>query len=268
MSSKIHPSAVVAPTARIGEDVTIGPFSVIGPNVEIGAGAIIYPHTTIDGHTRLGPNVQVFPGASIGLAPQDLKYDGSPTRLEIGARTVLRECVTAQPGTKGTGLGVTTIGSDCLIMAYSHVAHDCTIGNSVIVANATQMGGHVTVEDNVVLGGATTIHQFTRVGTRAITGAAARVQQDVPPYMLADGQPARLYGLNRVGLRRAELSTETVSALKRAYSHIFIRGPWAEALKEEAASEHEEVRRLCRFISESKRGVMRAFSKRAARSGG
>jgi UDP-N-acetylglucosamine acyltransferase len=220
---------------------------------------VLHPHAIVDGHTTLGPGVEVFPGAAVGLRPQDLKYDGSPTRLIIGARTVIRECVTIQPGTSGAGAGLTTVGEGCLIMAYAHVAHDCVIGDGVIIANGAQIAGHCVVEDRAILGGLTGLHQFVRVGTQAITGAQSRVQKDVPPYTLADGHPARLFGLNVVGLRRAKMPAETILALKRAYQAIFLRGPFREALAEvEAAAACPEVARLCAFLRASSRGCTRA----------
>jgi UDP-N-acetylglucosamine acyltransferase len=266
--TEVHASAVVHPEARVSSGVKIGPFAVIGANVVIGEGAIVHPHAVIDGYTTLGKNVEVFPNACVGLRPQDRKYDGSPTRLVIGDRTVIRECVTLQPGTSGDGCGVTSIGEDCLIMAYAHVAHDCAIGRNVVIANATQIAGHCTIEDHVILGGVTTVHQFIRVGTRAITGASSRVQQDIPPFMLADGHPARLFGLNSVGLKRAHFSKEALAALKRAYKELFVRGRYTEALAElerGLALEHPEIDRLCRFLRQSKRGVMRASLKRVTR---
>lgn len=264
-----HPTAIVEPGARLGDGVTVGPYAVIGADVEMGPGSVVHPHAVLGGHTTLGAGVEVFPFASVGLRPQDRKYDGSPTRLVIGDRTVIRECVTIQPGTSGAGCGVTRIGAGCLIMAYSHVAHDCTIGDDVVIANATQIAGHCTIEDHVILGGATTVHQFVRVGARAITGAASRLQQDVPPFMLADGHPARLFGLNTVGLKRAKLPPETLLALKRAYRELFLRDRYREALGElEAgpARQYAEVAALCRFIRGSERGVMRASLKRRARA--
>lgn len=265
-STEIHPMAVVAPGAKVGQGVRIGPFAVVGEHVELGDGCVLHPHAVVDGHTVLGAGVEVYPGAAIGLRPQDRKYDGSPTRLEIGARTVLRECVTVQPGTSGTGSGLTRIGEGCLIMAYCHVAHDCWIGDDVVMANAAQIAGHCAIEDHAILGGVTTVHQFVRIGTRAITGASARVQQDVPPFMTADGHPARLFGLNTIGLQRAGMSPETIAAIKRAYKAIFVRGPYAEAITEleaTVAREVPEVARLCTFLRDSSRGVMRDAARRS-----
>lgn len=259
--SAIHPTAIVAPGAKIGSGVRIGPYAIVGEHVELGDGVVLHPHAIVDGHTKLGAGVEVFPGAAIGLRPQDLKYDGSPTILEVGARTVLRECVTLQPGTSGTGSGRTTVGSDCLIMAYSHVAHDCVIGDRVIIANATQIAGHCTIEDFAILGGVTTVHQFVRVGTRAITGASSRVVQDIPPYTTADGHPAKLYGLNTIGLKRAGVPSE---ALKKAYRMIFVRGPYAAMIDEverTMAPSSAEVARLIAFLRSSERGVTRAASR-------
>ena len=262
--SKIHRLAVVDAGAELGEDVEVGPFAVIGPHVRIGKGAVIHTHAVVDGYTTLGAGVQVFPHAAVGLPPQDLKYDGSPTELIVGDRTVIRECATLQPGSVGENCGVTKVGADCLIMAYCHVAHDCVVGDRVIMANAAQIAGHCTIEDHVILGGVTTVHQFVRIGTRAFTGASTRVVMDVPPFMTADGHPARLVGLNSVGLERAGIPEPVRRAIKHAYRSLFLRGRYAEALDElEAtlAKEHDEVAALCRFLRQSERGVTRARKK-------
>lgn len=268
MTASVHPTAIVSSEARIGARVSIGPFAIVGPNVTLGDGVVLHPHAIVDGHTTLGEGVEVFPGAAIGLRPQDLKYDGSPTLLSIGARTVLRECATVQPGTSGEGSGRTVVGSDCLIMAYSHVAHDCVIGDRVIIANGTQIAGHCTIENGAILGGVTTVHQFVRVGARVITGASTRVVQDIPPFMTADGHPARLYGLNLIGLQRAKLSPAVISALKNAYKSIFLRGPYSSMIAEverTLAIEFPEVAQLCAFLRASSRGVTRAAQRRARR---
>jgi UDP-N-acetylglucosamine acyltransferase len=259
--SRVHPTAIVHARAELGVGVEIGPFSIVGEHVRIGDGARIHSHAVIDGHTTLGEHAEVFPQACVGLPPQDKKYDGSPTKLIIGARTVIRECATLQPGSVGEGCGVTEVGDDCLVMAYCHVAHDCRIGNGVIMANATQIAGHCVVEDFAILGGVTTVHQFVRIGTRAITGASTRVQMDIPPFMTADGHPAALFGLNVVGLDRAGFSEESKRALKDAYKALFMKGRYADALNElEAgpAEEFPEVAHLCRFLRSSTRGVTRA----------
>lgn len=267
-ATQLHATAIVAPGAKLGVGVNVGPYAIVGPHVELGDGVILHAHAVVDGHTTLGAGVEVFPGAAVGLKPQDKKYDGSPTRLLVGARTIIRECATLQPGTSGgRGTGVTTVGAGCLIMAYSHVAHDCVVGDGVVMANATQIAGHCTIEDFAILGGVTTVHQFVRIGTRAITGASTRVLQDVPPYMTADGHPAKLRGLNLVGLKRAKLSKDAILALKRAYKALFLRGRYRDALTELEATlavEHPEVARLCAFLRTTERGVTRAPSRRRA----
>ena len=261
MPSGVHPSAFVDPKAQHGAGVRIGPFAVVGPNVVLGEGAIIHPHAVVDGHTEVGPGAEIFPGAVVGLTPQDLKFDGTPTRLEIGAKTVIRECATLHPGSVGArALGVTTVGENCLIMAYCHVAHDCVVGSHVVLANAVQLAGHVTVEDHAILGGLTNVHQFCRIGTRAFTGAATRVSQDIPPYLMADGHPARMVGLNLVGLKRSGMSPEAVTALKRAYRRIFLGSRFQNSIKEVEAElgEIPEVARLVAFLGSSERGITRA----------
>lgn len=259
--SRIHASAVVHPEAKLGEGVEIGPFCVVGAHVTLGAGVKLHSHVVVDGHTTLHDEVEAYPFAAIGLRPQDKKFDGTRTTLEVGARTVIRESATLQPGSIGPGCGETKVGADCLLMAYTHVAHDCIVGNNVILANATQIAGHCVVEDHVILGGVTTVHQFVRIGTRAFTGASTRVVMDVPPFMTADGHPAGLVGLNSVGLDRGGVSAEAKRELKRAYRSLFMRGPYGEALdalEVGPAQEHEEIAQLCRFLRGSTRGVTRA----------
>lgn len=265
LPTQIHPTAIVGDGAQFGAGVQVGPYAIIGGNVELGDGVIVHPHAIIDGHTTLGDGVEVFPGAAVGLPPQDKKYDGSPTKLIVGARTVLREYCTLQPGTVGTGCGETRVGADGLIMAYVHIAHDCVVGDNVILANATQIAGHVTIEDYAILGGVTTVHQFCRIGAHAITGAATRVVQDVPPFMTADGHPAKLFGLNKVGLDRRGFGKDAIAALKTAYKTIFVRSGYSDGLavvESELALEHPEVDQLCRFLRESRRGVTRARNSR------
>ncbi len=261
-ASEVHPAAVVHSDAELGPGVKIGPFAVVGPSVKLGRGVHIHAHAVVDGDTTLGEHAEVFPHAAIGLRPQDLKYDGSKTKLIIGARTVLREGVTVQPGSTGEGCGVTQVGSDCLVMAYSHIAHDCVVGDRVVVANGTQIAGHCVIGDRAILGGVTTVHQFVRVGAYAITGASSRVLQDIPPFVMADGHPARLFGLNSIGLRRAGFSDEARRALKRAYRQLFLNGAYREALAElEQTSSSDQVRFLCRFLRGTQRGITRASQK-------
>lgn len=263
----IHPTAIVDPTAELGRGVRVGPYAIVGPGVRLGARVRIWPHAVVEGHTTLAEAVEVFPQAIVGLPPQDLKYDGSPTRLEVGPRTVIREAATVQPGSSGEGAGLTKVGADCLIMAYCHVAHDCRIGDGVVMANATQIAGHCRIDDHVVLGGVTTVHQFVRIGRAVITGASSRVQQDIPPFMMADGHPARLVGLNRVGLRRLDTSTVALRALRTAYRRLFREGRYASALGEveqDEALQTPEVQELCRFLRASQRGVLRARRRRGS----
>ena len=265
--TQIHPMSAVSPDAQLGIGVSIGPFAVIGPNVQIGDHCVIHPHAVLDGHTTLGSEVQVFPGAAVGLAPQDRKYDGSPTRLTVGDRTILREYCTLQPGTTKTGTEITIVGSDCLIMAYCHVAHDCVVGNNVILANGTQIAGHVTIEDHVILGGLTSVHQFVRIGTRAMTGASTRVLKDIPPFVTADGHPAQLVGLNSVGLKRAGFSEESIIEIKKAYRKIFLKGPFRGAIEEmlpQLAHCSEDVQRFVNFMQESQRGITRGRARRVS----
>lgn len=257
----IDSRAAVDPDAELDSDVEVGPFAIVGPHVRVGKGSRIGPHAVLDGHTTLGEACQVFSHAAVGTIPQDLKYRGEPTLLEIGDRTVIREFVTMNVGTAGGG-GVTRVGSDCLFMAYSHVAHDCLLGNHVIMANAATLAGHITVEDWVIVGGLTAVHQFVRLGEHAILGGCSAVVKDVPPYVSASGNRAKLYGLNLTGLKRRGLTDETIRALRTAYRMIFQgdHGTVAECLDAVRASPHHgvpEVARLVTFIAQSERGVTR-----------
>jgi UDP-N-acetylglucosamine acyltransferase len=254
----IHSSAVIAPGAVIGEGVTIGPFSVIGGNVEIGAGSTIAPHVVIDGHTRLGAKVQVFQFASVGAPPQDLKYAGEPTRVEIGDGTILRESVTVHRGTEPGG-GLTRIGAGCLIMAYAHVAHDCRIGDRVILANGVQLAGHVSIEDFAILGGLCAVHQFARVGSSAMLGGGTMASKDVVPFVhCAGNRDVQLHGINSLGLRRRGFSEQRIRTLKDAYRVLFRSGlRLSKAIQEVEASveTNEDVAHLLAFIRESERGI-------------
>src|SRR5215213_4220190 len=223
LGRRIHPTAVIEPGARIAEDVEVGAYAVLGPEVRIAAGCRIGPHAVITGNTSIGPNCRIWQFASIGDAPQDKKYSGEPTRLEIGANNTIREFCTLNRGTVQGG-GVTRIGDDNWIMAYVHIAHDCLIGNRTIFANNAQLAGHVHIEDDVILGGFTLVHQFCRVGAHCITGLGTVLLQDVPPYVKASGNPVHPYGLNTEGLRRRGFSTEAIGALKRAYRTLYREG--------------------------------------------
>jgi UDP-N-acetylglucosamine acyltransferase len=252
----IHPAAVIDDSAQLGADVDIGPFSVIGPNVVIGDGTRIGPHVVIERDTRLGRACRVSPGAVLGGDPQDLKFGGELAPLEVGDRTVIRECVTLNRGTAAHGR--TEIGSDCLIMAYTHVAHDCIIGNHVVLANAVQMGGHVEIEDWAIVGGLTAIHQFARIGTHAMVGGDSAVRKDVPPYVKASGHPLRIIGLNAVGLRRRGFTPEAQRALRDAHRLLFqSKLNVSQALEQIRAQVEQlpEVERLLRFVDASQRGI-------------
>lgn len=220
MSSVIHPSAVVADTAQIADTVHIGPFCVVGEHVAIGANVKLWSHVVVEGHTHVGEGTQIFPFASIGHRPQDLKFAGEETKLIIGKHNMIREHVTMNPGTEGGG-GVTKVGDHCLFMVGSHVAHDCQIGDHVILANNATLAGHVDVGDHVILGGLAAVHQFVRLGQHAFIGGMAGVEFDVIPYGTVLGDRAFLGGLNLVGLRRRGFEREEIHSLRKAYRMIF-----------------------------------------------
>ncbi len=251
----IHPTAIVHEKAQIAEEVRIGAYSVIGPEVRIGAKSEIGSHTLIEGVTTIGARNRIFSHAVIGSIPQDLKYRGEKVRLEIGDDNIIREFTLLNPGTEGGG-GLTSIGNGNLLMAYVHVAHDVRIGNGCILANAATLAGHVILGDHVVVGGMTPIHQFVRVGDYAMIAGASALSQDIPPYCLAEGNRAVIRGLNLTGLRR-NIDRETIDALKNAYRQLFES---TEALKENAErlskeTNNDAVKKLCRFILESRRGI-------------
>jgi UDP-N-acetylglucosamine acyltransferase len=253
----IHNTALVSEDARIGEGVKIGPYSIIGPDVSIGADSEIGPHSVIEGRVSMGKYVRISQFASIGAPPQDLKYAGEDTQVEIADRTVIREFVTIHRGTMD-GKGVTRIGGNCLLMAYTHIAHDCQVGNNVIMANAATLGGHVFVGENVVIGGLSAIHQFCHIGDFAFLGGMSGINKDIPPYVKYWGSRGKIRGLNLVGMRRLGLSRETIEGLRSAYKTIFHgQETLTEAVRR--LSEQEgllpEVRRFVEFIKESKRGV-------------
>ncbi|MHB1512595.1 MAG: acyl-ACP--UDP-N-acetylglucosamine O-acyltransferase [Acidiferrobacter sp.] len=255
----IHPHALVDPRAEIGADVEIGPFTIIGPEVVIGAGTSIGSHTVIKGPTRIGRDNKIFQFSSIGEVPQDLKYHGERTTLEIGDRNVFREFCTINRGTGGGG-GITEIGHDNLFMAYVHIAHDCRIGNHTVFANCASLAGHVLVGDYAVLGGFTGIHQFCRVGEHCMTGAATVAVQDIPPYVLAAGNSARPYGINVTGLKRRGFTAEGINMLKRAYKTIYksgLRLDEAIGKIDDMVPEYGELDVLARFLKVEGRGIIR-----------
>ena len=257
--ARIHATAIVDPSAELGTGVVVGPYSIVGPRVSVGAGTTIGSHVLIERDTILGQNCQVSQGAVLGTDPQDLKFKGELTTLEVGDRTVIREYATLNRGTAARGR--TVVGSDCLLMAYTHVAHDCELGNHVILSNAVNMAGHVAIEDWVIVGGLTPIHQFVRIGAHAFVGGAARLTQDVPPYVRVAGTPARLYGLNSVGLDRRGFSDEVRRALKATYRILFQSNLNVSQALARADAEVEplpEVLHLISFIRNSERGITTA----------
>jgi len=255
----IHPTAIVASGAEIGDGAEVGPYAIVGRHVRLGPDVSVGPHAIIEGHTRIGAGARIFPHAAVGLAPQDLKYKGEVTYLDIGDRTVIREFATLNVATDE---GKTTrVGSDCLLMAYTHVAHNCSLGNFVILANAVNLAGHVTIEDHVIVGGVTPVHQFVKIGCHAMVGGASRVPQNVTPYALVAGNPPILAGLNRIGLERRGFSEATIADLRRAYRLLFrsglLLGEAVEKVRQEVPS-GPEVDHLLTFVeSSSQRGLTR-----------
>jgi UDP-N-acetylglucosamine acyltransferase len=259
--SAIHPSAIVSPSAELGVGVRVGPYCTVGPDVVIEDGAELVSHVVVDGHTRVGPGVVLYPFCTVGLAPQDLKYRGEPTRCEIGARTQIREHCTIHRGTV-TGKGITRIGSDCMLMAVAHVAHDCTLGDHVLVANNVVMGGHVSIADHVVIGGAAAIHQFVRIGRAAMIGGVSGVEADVIPFGSVIGNRARLAALNVVGLRRRGFDKASIQRLHIAFKALYSKeGVFAHRLEATRAKFGDDplVAEVLAFIdAPSHRGLIRA----------
>lgn len=255
----IHPSAIVDPGAEIAEDVEVGAYTIIGPNVTIDEGTWIGPHVVLNGPTSIGKHNKIFQFASLGDAPQDKKYAGEATSLEIGDRNVIREYCTFNRGTT-QDVGVTRVGDDNWIMAYVHIAHDCQVGNNTIFANNASLAGHVHIEDKVILGGFTAIHQFCRVGYHAFSGLGTIIRSDVPPYMMITGHPAVPHGINFEGLKRTGFTPDQIKVLKNAYKIIYKSGNRLQEaldLLDELASQHEVVGRLSEFLRQSSRGIVR-----------
>ena len=260
----IHPTAIVHPKAELGEGVVIGPYVIIEENVIIGDNTRIDAFAQIKSYTKIGKENHIFSYAYIGGAPQDLKYKGGPTRLEIGDKNIIREYVTIHRGTEEGG-EITKVGSNCLIMAYAHIAHDCIIGNRVIMANAATLGGHVIVEDNAVIGGLSAVHQFVRIGKFAYIGGMTGVSQDVPPYTLIAGERGKMYGLNIIGLKRNGFTEKQLERLKRAYRILWRSGlTREEAIKKifEEIGDYPEINYLIEFVRKSQRGIVPAFRKK------
>src|ERR1051325_4027810 len=254
--TSIHSSAVIHPNARIGSECEIGPYCVIGPNVTLGPKCKLHSHVVIDGHTTLGSGNEIFPFASIGLQTQDLKWKGGITRTEIGNDNTFREYVTIHSATSD---GETTVvGSDNHILAYCHVAHNCVLGSHIIMSNVATLGGHVVVEDHAVVGGLAAVHQFCRIGKLSMIGGCSKVVQDVPPFMMADGNPAETRTINKIGMERNGISDESQSALRLAYKILFRDGltiPNALARIEDELPALPEIQHLLQFVRSSERGI-------------
>lgn len=257
----IHSTSIVHPGALLDTGVTVGPFCIIGEHVKVGKGTQLHSHVVLEGHTTLGEENEIFPFASVGHAPQDLKFKGEPTTLEVGHRNKIRESVTLQPGTVQGG-GKTTIGNGNLFMAYTHVAHDCIVGNDNVLANAAQLSGHVVLGNGTVIGGLVGIHQFCRVGDMALAAGGAMIVEDVPPFCIVQGDRATLRGLNLVGMRRKGLSRDSILGIKACYRVVFLGGAptvdvaWAQC-EEQGLLGDPAVAALMEFVRSSKRGVTR-----------
>jgi len=258
----IHPTAIVSKKAKLAKDVQVGPYTIIGGNVAIGTGTKISAYCVIEGNTSIGKSCEIFTGAVIGSRPQDLKYKGEKSFLEIGDNNIIREYSTFNPGT-GEG-GKTIVGKNNLFMAYSHIAHDCVLGNNCVIANNGTFAGHVTVEDKAVVGGLVAIHQFVRIGTLSIIGGCSKVVQDIPPYSTCDGHPALVYGLNLIGLRRNGIARDSIEQLNRAFKILFNTGFTTKHALEKINKEihpHKEVSYLVNFIKKSQRGIVHSCRK-------
>lgn len=258
-SALIHPTAIIHPSAQLAEGVEVGAYSVIGAEVSIGRGSRIHPHVVIEGPTRIGAENQIYPFASIGAAPQDKKFKGEPTELIIGDRNVIRECCTFNRGT-AQDKGKTVIGDDNWIMAYVHIAHDCTIGNHTIFANNATLAGHVDIHDWVILGGFTLVHQFCVIGEHAFSGMGSAISKDVPPYAMVSGAPAEPHSINLEGLKRRGFSREALHRIKEAHRILYRQHlPTVEALEKIEAEfgGHEDIALLLAFCRNSQRGLIR-----------
>lgn len=256
--AEIHPTALVDPKAELADSVKVGPFCVVGPNVKLGENVELLSHVVVEGWTSFGNNNKIFPFASIGHCPQDLKYNGEQSRLEIGDDNTIREHVTINPGTEGGGM-LTKIGNSCLIMVGAHVGHDCQIGNNVILVNSATLAGHVTIEDWAIIGGLSAVHQFCRIGKHAMIGGMSGIENDVIPYGSVTGNRARLAGLNIVGLKRRSFDREVIHSMRTAYRLLFAQeGTMAERVEDvqKMFNHVEPVMEIVKFIrQESSRGV-------------
>lgn len=256
--SQIHPSAIIEPGAEIAENVRIGPFCHIGPRVRVGEDVVLHAHVVIQGNTEIGEATEVYPFASLGTSPQDLKYQGEDSRLVIGARNRIREHVTMNTGTEGGGM-LTRVGNDGLFMVGAHVAHDCVIGDHVILVNNATLGGHVIVEDHAILGGLSAVHQHVRIGAHAMIGGMSGIENDVIPFATAMGNRASLSGLNLIGLKRRKFSRDEINALRDAYKQLFgAHGTFQERVEQVSRdfADSQAVKEIVQFIQ---KGSNRAF---------
>lgn len=255
--SRIHSTAIISPDAELGSDIEVGPFAIIGESCVVGDGCVISPRATLERNVTLGANVKVGIGTILGGLPQDLKFAGEETTVEIGEGTVIREYTTINRGTAQSFK--TSVGKNCLLMSYVHLGHDCHIGNNVILSNVVQLAGHVTIEDRAIVSGLSAVHQFVRIGRQSFIGGCSRVSKDIPPFLKAVGNPVKLYGLNTVGLQRSGMDEPTIRELKRAYRLLFRSDLNISQAMEQVQNELEplaEVRELVRFVEASERGVV------------
>jgi UDP-N-acetylglucosamine acyltransferase len=254
---RIHPTAIISPDAEIATDVEIGAYAIVGEGCVVGAGSVIAPRATLERNVTLGRSVKVGMGSILGGAPQDLKYAGEETSVEIDDGTIIREYVTVNRGTSHSFK--TTVGKNCLLMTYVHIGHDCRIGNSVILSNVVQLAGHVTIEDKAIISGLSAVHQFARIGRHSFIGGMSRVSKDIPPFLKAVGSPVKLYGLNTIGLQRSGMEEGAILELKRAYRLLFRSDLNITQAIERAQTELDplpEVQELIRFVEASERGVV------------
>jgi acyl-[acyl-carrier-protein]--UDP-N-acetylglucosamine O-acyltransferase len=254
---RIHPTAIISPDAEIATDVEIGAYAIVGEGCVVGAGSVIAPRATLERNVTLGRSVKVGMGSILGGAPQDLKYAGEETSVEIDDGTIIREYVTVNRGTSHSFK--TTVGKNCLLMTYVHIGHDCRIGNSVILSNVVQLAGHVTIEDKAIISGLSAVHQFARIGRHSFIGGMSRVSKDIPPFLKAVGSPVKLYGLNTIGLQRSGMDEGAILELKRAYRLLFRSDLNITQAIERAQTELDplpEVQELIRFVEASERGVV------------
>lgn len=259
MKKDIHPTAIISTGVEIGEETTIGPFCILNEGTRIKKGTKLVSNVIVEGDTEIGENCVIYPFTSIGLPPQDIKYKGEKTGVRIGNNNIIREYITIHRASVG-GDGITTIGDNNFLMAYVHIAHDCKIGNSILMANVATLAGHVSVGDHAVIGGLVAIHQFTRIGAHAMVGGFSGIGQDIPPYMIASGARAKLFGLNTIGLKRHGFSDTTINDLKKAYKILFReKRTLKDALKkiQEDIPYTDEIKSLIEFIQKNKRGICR-----------